>query len=406
MVFVGSLIVGFGNYLFQIIMGRMLGPEDFGLLAALLSITLILAVPTQTINHVVSKTVADLTGKNQKNKIFSFLKQIIKKASFYGVFLSIVFLLFSSQVKKLLNLDSIAPLIVLSGYFLFSFLVPVGLGFMRGLQQFVRLSFSQIVMVFSKLLIGVFLVKIGLGILGAMIAIPLASVIFIIMVYAWFSRRDVLKNEETNIDWKSLFSYMKPVFIVSLCLVFIYNIDVLFAKHFLDQKNAGLYAGLVLFGKIIFFATSSVPVVLFPIAAKNKIMRISNLKVFKIALLVVSFVSGVITLVYFLFPDRIINLILGAEYISIQPLLWKIAVVFTVYSIINLISLFALSIRKTNFTYVLVGSVVLEVLLLLNFHDNISQILNVYLISVVFSLLLLILHFFITNKNICQMKIR
>ena len=63
--FRGSLIlfilINFGNlinYLYQIVMARMLGPSDYGILAVLVSLTYIFAIPTLAIQTVVSKKIA------------------------------------------------------------------------------------------------------------------------------------------------------------------------------------------------------------------------------------------------------------------------------------------------------------------------------------------------------------
>ena len=55
----GNLI----NYLYQIVMARMLGPSDYGILAVLVSLTYIFAVPTIAIQTAVSKKIAILNVK-------------------------------------------------------------------------------------------------------------------------------------------------------------------------------------------------------------------------------------------------------------------------------------------------------------------------------------------------------
>ena len=53
--FVGGMVVNVGNYFYNIISGRFLGPEGYGILASLISLFYILTIPTNVIKTVVSR---------------------------------------------------------------------------------------------------------------------------------------------------------------------------------------------------------------------------------------------------------------------------------------------------------------------------------------------------------------
>ena len=74
-IFLGSIFVGIGNYAFNIIMGRLLGPADYGILASLLALTYIISVPSQTINLTISRYVARLNAE----KNYSGIKNVFQK---------------------------------------------------------------------------------------------------------------------------------------------------------------------------------------------------------------------------------------------------------------------------------------------------------------------------------------
>ncbi len=63
--FIGSLFAGFGSYLYQLFMGRMLSVEDFGTLAALLSFFALVSVPAGAIVTVTTQVVASLKAKGR-----------------------------------------------------------------------------------------------------------------------------------------------------------------------------------------------------------------------------------------------------------------------------------------------------------------------------------------------------
>jgi membrane-associated HD superfamily phosphohydrolase len=80
-----------------------------------------------------------------------------------------------------------------------------------------------------------------------------------------------------------------------------------------------------------------------------------------------------VTLLYFLFPGLIIDLLFGKSYLSVVPYIGFMGVIFTLYSLINLLVSYAISCYKTNVVYILVFGTVLEILLLSVFHTGIWQ---------------------------------
>ena len=62
--FIGSFLVGMGNYFYQFLMARMLTVAIYGELQALLAILSVTAVLTGTISLVLVKYTADFKAKN------------------------------------------------------------------------------------------------------------------------------------------------------------------------------------------------------------------------------------------------------------------------------------------------------------------------------------------------------
>lgn len=51
-----------GNFLFFVIAGRLLGPEDYGLVAALLAATLVVMVPASAFQYAIARQEGPLAG--------------------------------------------------------------------------------------------------------------------------------------------------------------------------------------------------------------------------------------------------------------------------------------------------------------------------------------------------------
>ena len=400
-VFIGSIIVGFGNYLFQLIMGRMLSPAQFGALASLLSITIIVSVPNQTIALLVTKYVADLESKGAKYRVKPFLNSIIKKLIFYGITAAIIFFALIPFFKSFLHIQETLPLIMLGLFLTISFFSPIGLGVLRGLQRFLQYSTYQIYQVIVKIILGVTLVAFGFGINGALLAQILGVVFFIIFVFAKLNlpkANTAEENKNSNHIFK-FSSYTAYTFIASLFLVVLYNLDVILAKHFLPPTEAGYYAILSLLGKIILFATASISSVMFPIVANNHGAGRSNRKIFFWSFIIISFISIIIAFCYIIFPGLIVKLLFGNAYLSVVPNMWLISIIYLCFSLINFISLFLLSIQRLRFVYILASGTLIEIAMIYFRHAHVQEILYSMLICMIAMLIGFFIYLFLNFKE-------
>src|SRR3989344_8506136 len=83
------------NYFFHFYVGRTLGPEDYGVFGVLLSIVYIVVMPLMAIQTTISKYVAELNIKNEKEKLSYLFSKSFKKIGIFGIIISFIFLILS-----------------------------------------------------------------------------------------------------------------------------------------------------------------------------------------------------------------------------------------------------------------------------------------------------------------------
>ncbi|KKR54645.1 MAG: Capsular polysaccharide biosynthesis protein [Parcubacteria group bacterium GW2011_GWA2_40_23] len=397
---IGTVLIGFLNYIFQLLMSRLLSPAEFGSLAALLSLSIILTVPNQAIGLTATKHISVMQANNNLKSLPLYAQTTTKRILPYGIFLFIIILGFSSLIKNFLNLSEIWPLYILAACFIFSFLSPLGIGIYRGIQNFYQASLSQFLSTLVRLIMGLIFVAIGWGVSGAILSY-LLSAIFLIFYFIVNLKLYKKSGEEKKQTEKTtrISHQAKATLIVSFCLICLYNLDIILVKHFLSAIEAGNYAIISLAGKIIIFFTASINNVMFPLASNNHEIKKSNKRIIILSLIFIVGASIGIILLYSLFPELIISILFGAKYLGIASLLWLGGIIFALYSIINFLSLYFLSVQKTKFSVILAIGTVMEVVLIYFFHYSLFSILYSILSVMIFMSLALAIYYFISSKN-------
>ena len=148
-------------------------------------------------------------------------------------------------------------------------------------------------------------------------------------------------------------------------------------RHFLDTGQSGLYSAIATLGKVIFYASSAVTLVLFPVLSERTARHESTGKILSIALLLVITISLGVTLVYFLAPDMVIHLLFGASYSGASPYLGLFACFISLYSLGNVFVLTCLAVNKLSIWIITLVAAVAQTILISLFHRTIIDIITV-----------------------------
>ncbi len=391
LLFSATMILNFSSYLFHFYMGRVLGPSDYGILGALLSIVYFISVPFNTIQTTVTKTVSELVvGKNYE-KIKYFIKRLLKILFLLSLGLILIFLASVKFISGFLGIP-VNSLFVLSFFILFALLLPITRGVLQGLQLFKKLSFTLVFEGITKILFGYLLVRFGLGVNGAISAIIISYIIP--FVIAFYYIKFIFSSKEKSFSSKS-FSYSIPVLVALSSLTAFFTVDVIVVKHFFSEILAGYYAALSIIGKTIFFATFSITAVMFPKVSEMHTSKKDYRPLFSKSIVLILIVGGFMALFYFLFPGFIINIFFGSKYLFILPYLGKFSLFILFYSLCYIICFYNLAIRRYNFIYILIIFNIIQIVMLNLFHQSIPEVIEVLLYLMVILFLLL----FIYTKN-------
>ena len=379
--FSASIIAGFLNYFFQVYVGRMLGPSDYGVYSSLVALLYIMSVPSSTIQTSVAKLVSEYNPEYEKIKYL--LTHVFRKLTLLALLASVLFMISSVYLADYLRINSGIYFFILSILFFISFLGPVLIGALQGLQMFIQMGINSVAGTFFKLVFGVALVYLGFGVNGALLALVIGS--FLAMLMALIPLRFLKGSKEVKSNI-SFFSTSMIVLFATIGLAFLPNVDLLLVKHYLSETDAGLYAAAALLGKIVMFVTAPIAMVMFPKATVMHNKNNNGIALLRKSLLYTGSISLLIIAVFIIAPEFIVRILFGSKFLGINDLIVYFAVALAFLSVTNAIVFYDLATRKYRFLYILGIISLLEVVLISLFHDNTLMVVRILtaLMSVLF----------------------
>lgn len=372
--FFGNMGANFGNYLFHLLTGRMLGPLGYGVLASLISLTYLLNIPVGALSLVIVKYVSALRGKRELGKISYFYSWLNKKLWLFGSVGFFLLVLASPFLASFLHLASPLLVILVITSSLIGVYLAVNTAILQGFLRFGLMSVLGVIQVALKLSLAVLLIYLGYQVLGAVTAI-FASYLLALALTSFFVSR-LLRGAEKkdSVADLGISKYALPVFFSTLAFVSLYTLDVVLVRHFLTAQEAGFYAALSTLGKIIFFAANPVVMVMFPMVSERHANGKSYFDFFYLSLGLAFLICLGISVIYFLFPQLMINFLYGREYFPAAPYLGLFAVFLSLYTFNFLLTNFYLSIKKTKVVFLPMTAALIQAILISFWHRDIGQV--------------------------------
>ena len=356
------------NYLYQLMMGRLLTPQEYGELFSLLSLFYLFSVVFTTINVSITKFTTVYAAKEGYGKIKSLLIKASKNFALIGILVYGIVILLSPAISNFLKIEDSKYMIVLFASIPFGLILPVYQGVLRGLQRFFALGISMVSWSLFKLLFGIALVVLGYGVLGGLAGVVLAHVAaFLITV---LSLRDLLSYKDFDtVELKDIIRYSGLAFLAIFSYTAMWNIDVIIVKHYLSPVEAGQYSAISVVGKIVLFAPAAVGIIVFPKAAEKHESGVKHSHILIKGLTLAMLISSTIVITYALFPETIIRIVYGEKYLTITPYLWKYGLAMMFFSMVGVMVNYALSVNIMNISWFILIMLIVETLMLSTMRD-------------------------------------
>ncbi|MDX1523250.1 MAG: ATP-binding protein, partial [Anaerolineae bacterium] len=382
---ISTTVVNAGNYLFNLVLGRWLGPAAFADLSLIVTLMLMVTLITAAYQTVTAKFAAAYTATGTGSQLIGLRQWLNRSSWLMGLAMMAIFAGGAPLWMRFFHTASAWPFVILGLGLPIYFAQGVDRGLLQGQTRFKTLALSYQAEMWVRLLVGVGLVSLGWSVNGAVAGITLSFVATWLVarqVMAGLSGQGSLARSERQI----IVAFAGPVVAALVGQILINNSDILIVKRFFPAETAGLYAALALIGRIVFFATWSVVTVLFPIVAQKEQKGEPHRHLLGISLGLVIVVSAGIIGVTYAVPDLIVSLLFGEAYLPIASLLWLYGIATMLYALANVVISYRLSIGNGGGSILAVLGGLAQVIVLWFFHATLLQVvlLQVYLMAALF----------------------
>jgi O-antigen/teichoic acid export membrane protein len=396
--FMGSaIIVNGGNYLYNLLLGRLLGPEAFADAALLVTLLLVLSFVGMTFQLATTKFAVLFSGETWA----AFKNSMYKYALIFGLFTGTIVILFSKSLQELFHTQNHWMFVLFAVAIPLYFIMSVNRGRFQGGQEFVKLAGTYQTEMWSRLLLTfVFLWFIPLE-PGILIAIGIGlSFLFGLFPSDLKGIKLFSKSQLAGDNLKQVWVFIGLTAGYELTQIIINNSDILLVKHFFNAVDAGLYASLALIGRVVYFVAWMFVMLLMPtVMQKQKDGEPTAPVLFKY----VMFIGGLSTLIVimcYLMPETIINLMFGEAYISVAGLLWQYALATSLFAVSNIFAYYFLSLNQYA-PVILSGIIGLsQVVLITLYHSSLTIVVQMQIIAMIILLVAQLLFFIYKNEKV------
>src|SRR3989344_488186 len=334
------------GYIQHLIMARMLGPVDYGIFAVLMSFVLIYAIPSEAIQTVISRNTSKLNVGKDFGKMKDMMYKSLKNGAFVSLAVFIVFTILSFTLfSEILKINAL--LLTIGNLLIFAmFLVPVTRGIIQGRKKFSALGWTMFLEAILKVGLSAIFVYIGWRVYGAIIGVIVAVIAVLALSFAFI--REIVSARREKVESGGLYFGNLNIWLAVAAVFIFFSSDIIIAKAVFEPELAGKYAVLSMIGKMIFYGTSGISKVMFPISSQRFEEKKKASDVFKKSLIITLMLCIAAVIITGLFPTLVIKTLFGTTYTDVYYALLYVIIAFSLLSISNLFILYGIS--KNRFT--------------------------------------------------------
>lgn len=366
-----AFVVNGGNYLYNLGLGRVLGPGAFADAAILITLLLVLSFVAMTFQLAVAK----FTTEFDKSKQEAFVQRAYKQATTFGIILGAAIVVFAGSLQTLFQTESSVMFTIFGIAVPLYFIMSVNRGNLQGRKSFIALSITYQLEMVCRLAL-TFALLLFFNIESSVAVATAIAISFIAGVFPLkkLTSKKAVQSALTSKESKAVMNFFVLTACYELTQIICNNSDILLVKHYFPSYDAGLYASLALIGRVVYFVTWMFVMLLLPtVVSMRKEGKNSVPVLMKYVGYITALASGIV-LFTFLFPSFAVQILFGEQYMSIAPLLGWYALATSFFALSNIFAYYYLSLD--HYKPIVIAAIfgVLQIVLIILFHDSLFEV--------------------------------
>ncbi|WP_322936515.1 lipopolysaccharide biosynthesis protein [Nocardioides bizhenqiangii] len=327
---IAMAVMNVGTYAFQMVAARLLGPSQYGAVAGLMALLMVLSVVQLGLQATAARRIAAAP-----DDVAAIEQTVLTTTWRAALVLGGLALAASPAVWWLLRLDGLLPAVLLG-----LCVVPVTVmggqaGVLQGERRWLPLSLVYLSVGVPRVLVGGLALAISATEASAMAGVLVASWLPV-LVGSWALRNRKHGAIVTAHDREVRRDVRRETYASSIALlafVALSNLDIVVARQVLDDHQAGLYAGGLIVTKAVLFLPQFAIVILFPSMSTAGESRAAVLR----GLAFLTALGAACVAGAYLLSGVALVFIGGDDYDGVQDELWLFAVLGGLLSVLQLL---------------------------------------------------------------------
>lgn len=321
-------VMNVATYVFTIFAAHILGPRDYGGVASLMGLLLVVNVLALGLQATGARRVA--AEPERRDEIEDAIMAATNRSA---VVLGAICLALTPVISWALSLDDWAAAAMIGVSAIPLTMMGGQAGILQGEERWLPLSAVYLGMGLGRLVFGAALMPFMTSEFGAMLAVALGAWVpaiigaFVLGRLGAGPRAGAVGANATRILREVVSNSNALLAFFALC-----NLDVVIARIRFDEHDAGLYAGGLILTKAVLFLPQFVLVIAFPSMASAA----SKHRLYLRVLAVVAAIGAVATVGAAVLSDVAVLFAGGSEYQEIEPNIWLFATVGTLLALVQL----------------------------------------------------------------------
>ena len=378
-VLAGTGITAGISLIYTVYAGRVLGRAEYGVFATAVTLVMMCQLAIGPINETLTRFSAQYVGEGCLGKIRTLSREVGKRLVPFGLGGLIVGMVLLKPLQALWQLESTTPLLVAYGMICLTLPLAIARGVLRGMQRFGQYNVNIISEAAIRLVVGLILLSLLWGATWGLTAylVALAAT----LVLSRFQLSKAWRGHPAEpLDGRAVRRFTAAVFVMMITYAAFFHVDMLYVKHYFPDAEAGIYGAAFALARVLAMLVSPFNTVMLPLLTTMNTKGEPFSGTFIRICLYFLGLAAVPLGLFWLCPDKIMNLTYGEEFAAAGALLLGLGVARLVGFLCHLIALAGAATNTFGFLYIYVPGLVVEMITLALWHDSLSMVVGVVLI--------------------------